>query len=358
MKKITFVIFLSVIIIGCVNITSKEIKSPAYKAVKVETVFESPISIRALDVTPDYLLFSGSQGRFGYIHTTDHSLAYIGTVSEDGSLPDFRALAKNNQADFILSAGNPSFLYKVNYLGKRKMVYKETGDNVFYNAMAFWNTNEGIAVGDPTNGCMSVIITKDGGDSWVKVPCHKLPDALPGEVGFAASNTNIVIQGNKAWFISGGKTKSRVYYTEDKGDSWEAYNTPILRGNESSGAYSIDFYDENRGFIVGGDFSKPEENRANKAITIDGGKTWNLIASGTNPGYKSCVKYVPNSEGRELVAVGKTGISYSSNYGNSWKKLSEEGFYTFTFVNEYTGYAAGNGKIAKITFLEEEKAVE
>ena len=31
---------------------------------------------------------------------------------------------------------------------------------------------------------------------------------------------------------------------------------------------------------MGGDFSKPNENKANKAITADGGKTWTLVADG------------------------------------------------------------------------------
>ena len=48
----------------------------------------------------------------------------------------------------------------------------------------------------------------------------------------------------------------------------------LVQGVASSGMYSIDFYDENIGFAIGGDYTKPEANELNKIKTIDGGKTW------------------------------------------------------------------------------------
>jgi hypothetical protein len=51
-----------------------------------------------------------------------------------------------------------------------------------------------------------------------------------------------------------------------------------------------------------------------------------------------------------LVALGFTGISYSSDGGGSWKQLSEEPFFTLRFLNDSTAYAAGSNKIAKLVF--------
>jgi len=112
----------------------------------------------------------------------------------------------------------------------------------------------------------------------------------------------------------------------------------------------MDFYDQQRGIIYGGDYTKPEFNKNNIAVTSDGGQNWNLIADGTNQGYKSCVQYVPNSNGQQLIAVGFTGIAVSNDSGNTWSSLSDEGFYTIRFVDESTAYAAGNGRIAKLEF--------
>src|SRR5699024_10321502 len=94
----------------------------------------------------------------------------------------------------------------------------------------------------------------------------------------------------------------------------------------------------------------------NKAITQDGGKTWELIADGEEPGYKSSIRFVPDRGGKSIVAIGYTGISYTHDSGKTWQKLSNESFYTLQFLNDSTAYAAGEGRIAKLQFKREEKA--
>ena len=68
------------------------------------------------------------------------------------------------------------------------------------------------------------------------------------------------------------------------------------------------------------------------------------------PQGKSCVQFVPNTNGEAMVAAGFNGISYSSDGGQSWKELSEEPFYTFRFLNDSTAFAAGSKRIAKLDF--------
>ncbi|MEL6485370.1 MAG: oxidoreductase, partial [Bacteroidota bacterium] len=116
------------------------------------------------------------------------------------------------------------------------------------------------------------------------------------------------------------------------------------------GIYSIDFYDEDLGFAIGGDFSKPQVNAYNKMRTQDGGQHWELVANDAPPGYKSCVQFVPNSAGKGLVAVGFTGIDYSNDGGNTWVNLSEESFYTLRFLNDSIAYASGRNRIARLEF--------
>jgi hypothetical protein len=62
------------------------------------------------------------------------------------------------------------------------------------------------------------------------------------------------------------------------------------------------------------------------------------------------VRYVPGGEGKEIVAVGFTGISYSVDAGENWKELSSEGFYTIRFLNDSVAYAAGKNRLAKLKF--------
>jgi photosystem II stability/assembly factor-like uncharacterized protein len=262
----------------------------------------------------------------------------------------FRAIEQVNGVFFAISIGNPARLYRIpRKSNKPKLVYEEVHDNVFYDALNFWNAKEGIAIGDPTEDCMSIIITRDGGYTWSKLSCDYLPKAKEGEAAFAASDTNISIVGDKTWIATGGMA-SRILYSPDKGETWSVYDTPIIQGKETTGIYSVDFYDETNGFAIGGDYTMPDDALANKIRTKDGGKTWQIVADGEAPVYRSCVQYIPNRDGKELVAVGFKGMDYSNDAGNSWKHLSDEGFYTIRFLNDSIAYAAGKGRISKLIF--------
>jgi len=152
--------------------------------------------------------------------------------------------------------------------------------------------------------------------------------------------------------VSGGK-KSRLFASNDFGKTWQVYNTPIVQGEAMTGIFSADFYDDEIGFITGGNYEKPDDNTNNKAITFDGGKTWKLVANGTGFGYGSCVQFVPNSKGKSLVSVGAKGIQYSNDFGNSWKKINEDKeLYTIRFLDHKTAYAAGRNKVIKLVFSE------
>lgn len=117
----------------------------------------------------------------------------------------------------------------------------------------------------------------------------------------------------------------------------------------------MDFWDADTGMIFGGDVTNPSGNAKNKAVTTDGGKTWNLVADEEDPGYKSSIQFVPGGDGKEVVATGFTGISYSYDFGKSCQKLSDEGFYTLRFLNDSIAYAVGKGRMAELRFKREEK---
>lgn len=327
----------------------KEPKRLPFNTVGVQTIFEDSVSIRAIELLDDgSLAFAGSNGKFGLLNKQSGSWQ-VGVQEQDSLKPSFRSTAHTATDFFMLSIGSPALLYKTGESGAMELVYREEDSLAFYDAMRFWNNQEGIAIGDPTSDCLSILITRDGGNSWQKLPCSILPKSIAGEAAFAASDTNIAIEGDKTWVLSGGVV-SRVFYSPDKGKSWEVITLPILQGVPTQGGYSMDFYDENNGFIIGGDYTQPALNSGNKAKTVDGGKTWQLVAENKEPGYKSCVQYVPNSDGKELIALGFTGISYSSDGGENWSELSKEGFFTLRFVNDSLAYAAGKNRIAKLEF--------
>lgn len=317
-----------------------------FSEVQVEPLFEDSISVRALEVMPGSIGFAGSDGVFG-AYTPSDGRVRLGQQAFDSIYPEFRAVAHTDSDFFMLSAGDPALLYKTGDTGEMELVYQESGPGVFYDAMAFWDNRDGIAIGDSQNGCLSLLRTRDGGHTWVKVPCDRLPPALPGEGAFAASNTNIAIVGNRCWVAT---TRGRIFRSDDRGENWEVVQTPVAHGRESQGIYSLAFADAQTGFAMGGDYSMPEENTGNKARSEDGGQSWVLMADGAMPGYKSCVQFVPGSGGQGLVAVGYTGIDYSSDGGATWQTLSDASFYTLRFANDSLAYAAGKGMVARLTF--------
>ncbi len=322
-----------------------------FKSVEITTVLEdSLLSIRSMDILDEgSLAFAANNNSFGMLDVTTQEWQ-VSRHRYDTLNFSFRAVSHTSSDFFMLTIANPALLFKTTERGM-ELVYKEVHENVFYDSMDFWNDSEGIAMGDPTNGCISIIITRDGGNTWNKIPCSELPSAIEGEAAFAASDTNISIIGDHAWIATGGMA-SRVLYSPDKGHTWKVFETPIVQGTSTTGMYSIDFYDELNGFAIGGDYTDPEKNQANKIRTEDGGKTWELVAEGEIPSYKSCVQYIPNREGKELVVLGFNGIDYSNDGGATWKHLSDEGFYTIRFIDESTAYAAGRGRICKLTFKE------
>tara|TARA_R110002049_G_scaffold143647_2_gene305838 strand:+ start:58 stop:1104 length:1047 start_codon:yes stop_codon:yes gene_type:complete len=348
MKQFVPIIIIIVLIFSC---GKKETFSPRnISKVEIETLLEdSLLSIRAIEILNDKsLAFAANNGVFG-LYNSKTELWQRSVQKQDGLNLHFRAVSHTGSDFFMLSIDDPALLYKTGNDGKMELVYKEEGAGVFYDSMGFWNDQEGIAIGDSTDGCLSIIISRDGGKTWHKILCENLPKAEEGEGAFAASNTNIKIVGNKTWIAT---THGNIYYSKDKGESWEVIKTPIIQDKPTEGIYSIDFYDELNGFAIGGDYTKPDENFNNKIRTANGGRTWQLVAQNQNPGYRSCVQYIPNRKGKALVAIGFRGIDFSNDSGETWKRLSDEGFYTIRFLNDSIAYAAGAGRISKLTFRE------
>ncbi len=346
-KIMLSVLLCSILLLSC----SKNYKPRTIESVTVQSFVIDSSSVRAIEVINDTTVwYAGAAGAYGNITNTTLTQHRIANENDstDTFYPHFRSIAYNGNAIFALTVANPALVFRIDN-ATPEIKYQEEHPKVFYDSMTFFDAENGIAFGDPTASCPSVILTADGGNFWSKINCSDLPEIEEGEAAFAASNTNIAVVGSNAWLVTGGK-KARVFHTPDKGKSWKVYNTPIVQGKPTTGIYSVDFYDENNGIIFGGDYTDKAGNIANKAITTDGGKTWTLVADGQAPGYISCVQYIPDTEGWELFTVSTEGIYFSNNKGYNWTKVSDEGYYSIRFSNKNTAWLSGNNKIAKMTF--------
>ena len=304
--------------------------------------FEIDCSIRALEVENDSTCwFAGTKNKFGY--TNDFGNTWKENVIKYDSFDqEFRSISVTTNSVFILSVGSPALLFKIdkktlNY----KLVYKETNEKAFYDSMQFWDDENGIAVGDPTANCISVIITRDGGNNWNKIPCEYLPSSKEGEAAFAASNTNISLVDQKAFVVTGGK-EANILVGTDYGKSWKKYKTPIIQGGKMTGIFSIDNLSMDTVIIAGGDWSSKENTVKAMAITKDGGINWQLKEN--NPGYLSCIQFIPMTN--SFVACSSNGIYYSEDLAENWKKVIEEGYYSLRISeNGEFLYFSGKNKL-------------
>ena len=264
---------------------------------------------------------------------------------------DFRDVeAFDADSALVLSAGAPTRMYRTDDGGASwRLVYENTDERAFFDALDFWGERRGLAFSDPVDGRLLVIATTDGGRNWRALGTDRMPPALDGEAGFAASGTCLATFGaTDAWIGLGGTAGSRVFRTNDAGASWSVAATPIRSGEPSTGVFSIAFLDELRGAVVGGDYARPEEDGACAAFTLDGGASWSPAEPGPG-GYRSCVAVVPRANERLLVAVGPGGTDVSPDGGRTWTRAAEEGFHAIAAGPDGSAWAVGSeGRIARL----------
>lgn len=310
--------------------------------------WEVPCSIRSLDVGLDgHVRYAGSNGWVGQTNDGGAHWTQQQWLSPDSTTPSFRASSFSGKHWFAASIASPAWIARTQATGLHpEWVHHDTSAAVFLDAMAWWDDDEGLVFGDPVGGCLTLLVTRDGGQTWQPTPCDERTSPVEGEAGFAASNGNICIQGDTAWVFTGGLA-SRCFRTTDRGHSWSVTALPIRQGGTMTGVFSASFADSNHGLAMGGDWEDPENNHGNLIFTSDGGATWNPIAEGTGPGYRSCIMHHPKRQ-KEVVSVGKLGIDVSLDGGKRWTHVSDSSQYVARFSPDgRTLWMAGNRHVSR-----------
>jgi photosystem II stability/assembly factor-like uncharacterized protein len=303
-------------------------------------------------VSPKVVWASGTLGTV--VRTVDGGITWQDRSVPGASRLDFRDVhAVSDRIAYVLSigAGELSRIYKtVDGGASWEPRFVNRDPRGFLDALAFWDADRGIVLGDPVDGHFTILTTEDGGSTWSRLPIERMPAALPGEGAFAASGTCLVVQGDRdAWFATGGASVARVFRSSDRGLTWTVHKTPIRAGNASSGIFSLSFRDSDHGVAVGGDYQRPDQPGSFLARTEDGGRTWTVPDGVCPAGYRSAVAYVAGTEPPALVTVGPTGSDLSTDDGKTWRTLGKPGFHAVGFAGrEAAGWAVGeNGLIAR-----------
>jgi photosystem II stability/assembly factor-like uncharacterized protein len=306
-----------------------------------------------------------------YVVTTDGGETWKAGVVPGAKALQFRDVhGVSDKVAYLMSIGNNTAdfrIYKTVDGGATWTIeFKNETVNAFYDCFAFWTPKRGITHSDSVNGVFPDIRTTDG-MTWHSI-ADNMPPALPGEASFAASGTCITTEGQRnAWIATGGSTTARILGTRDGGDTWNAYDTPLV-SSASAGAISVAFRDPWNGIVGGGDLSS--NSSADAATSNDGGQTWTLTNKPPVAGAIFCLAYVRGNrhDDREeadhehdhtVVVTAETEPNFDSgsaawtpDEGRTWFKLPDvSGYWAVAFADPKAGWFVGNGgQILKISF--------
>jgi photosystem II stability/assembly factor-like uncharacterized protein len=306
---------------------------------------ETKASLRGLAVVNEKIIWaSGTGGTF--LKTTDGGKTWtIGKVpgAEKLDFRDVEAFDANTAYLLSIGEGENSRIYKTTDGGATwKMQFQNTNPKAFFDALAFWDENNGIAMSDPVDGKYLLLTTTDG-ETWKPLATDKMAGAKEGEAAFAASGTCLITSGKADAFLVSGGNDARVFRSNNRGLTWFVSDTPMVKGTAGSGIFSIAMSGAKRGVIVGGNYEKPDEITNNLAFTTDYGKTW-TAAKGLN-GYRSGVAYVDK---KTIIAVGASGSDLSGDGGKTWRNLDRQNYNSVQAQGKKAIWAVGeNGLVAR-----------
>ena len=276
---------------------------------------------------------------------------------------------------YLMSIGNNTGdfrIYKTEDAGAHwTLQFTNKMVNAFYDCFAFWTPERGITHSDSADGVFPDIRTTNG-STWHSI-AGKLPPALPGEASFSSSGTCIATQGlDNAWISTGGSSIARILATRDGGNTWNAYDTPLV-SNPNAGGFSVAFRDPVHGIVGGGDLTS--NTSAQAAISEDGGQRWKLTTKPPIAGAIFGLAYARGTQhpdddwffhyrfGREhdrtVVITTETqpnftsgAAAWSPDEGHTWFSLPQaSGYWAVAFANPEAGWFVGNnGQILKISF--------
>jgi hypothetical protein len=302
-------------------------------------------SIRGLSVVNDRVVWvSGSNGTIG--KSLDGGLHWEWMIVPGFEKRDFRDVEAFDSVNaLIMAIAEPAAILKTNDGGHTwKVVFMDSTRGMFLDAMHFTNAQQGLVIGDPIDQKVFLATTDNGGNDWKKA--ESPPVMSEGEAFFAASGTNALLKSDingKQYplYVSGGK-KSNLW-TRNKCFAMDS--TLMVQGIESTGANSVDMYDDSNGIIVGGDFSKDSSAKAN-CVLFSLSPPIHFIRPEIPPhGYRSCVAYMSPDK---LICCGTSGVDISTDGGKQWKLISKNGFHVCQKAkNGQSVFLAGSyGRIA------------
>lgn len=310
-------------------------------------------SLRGLSVVTDRVVWaSGSAGTVAL--STDGGNNWNWTRVQGFENREFRDIeAFDDKTALVIAVGAPGQILRTEDGGRNwKVVYTDSTEGVFLDAMDFADDLHGVVAGDPLPGesFLYCLFTDDQGKNWYKAPSalNARLEVNKGEAMFAASGSNIhYLKANpdpskrELRMITGGTRSSFISTTPDFRET-----LPLVQGRESTGANGLAILSGKLLLVVGGDFSRERDTTQNCAWSQDGGRTWQ---NPTEPphGYRSAAAFLSR---KKWVSCGLTGVDVSEDQGRHWRLISTDGFHVCQRARKGKAIflAGSNGRIARL----------
>lgn len=338
--KITLFLSFLLLIASCTSKTA----STTYQLQLIDSNVQFGHRGISIDDASNYWL-SGEHGSF--VVSSDKGLTWTEDTLPGGQHFDFRDIAVISREEaFMISSGeNKAIIVHTLDAGKSwSIVHTDTTPGCFFNGIGFFDELNGLAYGDQVNGQIDLLFTNNGGKTWSHNNAVKVPQALEGEAGFAASGTGLVIVNETTAFIAqGNASKTRILRTNDAGETWQALETPMCNGT-GSGIYAMDFFNDQLGIVVGGNWEHINDTTDICYITKNGGQTWEKPIRSPY-GYRSGVSFIDENT---IVACGRNGVDISYDQGQHWKSISSEGFYAVDSDGQNIFLSGASGKLGQL----------
>jgi photosystem II stability/assembly factor-like uncharacterized protein len=333
----------------------EEAPAPPFSALRLELQQSgTDVLLQAVSAVSDSVAWISGHGGT-WARTVDGGRTWETRVMPGADSLQFRDVhALDAERAWLLSSGpgDRSRVYRTVDGGETwELQFLNPEPDGFYDCLEFREAGNGWLYGDAVDGELRILRTRDGGRRWELLRGESVPEALPGEGGFAASGTCLELgQGGRVWIGTGAASTARVLFSDDDGSTWTAFSTP-LPGGEAAGIFSVAFRDSLHGAILGGDLARPDAPTDNVAVTTDGGATWTLAGRPRMTGAVYGASYVPGAPTPTLVAVGPEGADWSVDEGLTWISADTSAWWGLDIAPSGTGWVAGpEGRIARIRF--------
>jgi photosystem II stability/assembly factor-like uncharacterized protein len=195
----------------------------------------------------------------------------------------------------------------------------------------FFNSDDGVAIGDPVNNEYEIYTTTNGGTNWTAVPGANIPDPQPGEYAIVGYYSAVH---DTLW---AGTSQGRIFKSTDKGHHWTVSAPAILAGKDVKPV----FRDGSHGLAM-------DELSGTGLLceTSDGGTTWTQVNyAGPLYGYElDYVPGTPNTYVKSSYIGANLGAAYSFDGGHSWTEfIGTNGikYFQMAWVNDHCGWSGG-----------------